>query len=478
MRCEWWTTTRTTDDADNAFERAFASQSEHLMELLGLARCEASASFKERILCGPSLRDAFVATDVRKIRCLLRIFGAMTPFEATAPSFLNFESGSRYGRTRADAIAFTCLVEQAKVSSACRSPSLEKHWISALKDASIDDQINVLLAAGGIPSLAREKTWLLMNAIIENKSLRLTLLLACVPPSYPIDFKYFESTEPMILVLRAVVNAEVFVSPLCCAIIFQRHQMIKELLLAGAPVNAHGSSLGLLPLHFAAMADSFEIFDCLESHGADLEVRDTTGRNMIDILIATKIVGGRRRPEKSLSNYLIKNHELYSHYLWGAQLKALYLSSPRRIVLGDAGLLDWPEDKQWEKGTWRRRFLAAKPASVLGSAPQDLRERKNVCLKQTCISVREQSPPNRAGKYMNEGIHIYKWITSYKCEQIHHFKLEVWAVSFKYWVDIMPQMSIPSQSVVPQFTLLDSSFLFPKRALEFCCTSTKLYFNN
>lgn len=79
MRCELWTTTRTVDDAANAFERAFASQSEHLMELLGLARCEASASFKERILCGPNLRDAFAATDVRKIRCLLRIFGATTP---------------------------------------------------------------------------------------------------------------------------------------------------------------------------------------------------------------------------------------------------------------------------------------------------------------------------------------------------------------------------------------------------------------
>lgn len=254
---------------------------------------------------------------------------------------LSFESRIRYAHTRADAIAFRCLVEQAKVSSARRSASLEKHWISALKDASIDDQINVLLAAGGIPSLVREKTWLLMNTIIENKSLRLTLLLkACVPPSYSIDFKYFESTEPMILMLRKVVNAEVFVSPLCCAIIFQRHQMIKELLLAGAPVNAHGSILRLAPLHFAVMADSLEVFDCLESHGADLEVRDTTGRNMIDIVIATKIVGGIWRPEKSLFNYLIKHHESYSHYSWGAQLKALYLSSPRSIALRDAGLLD------------------------------------------------------------------------------------------------------------------------------------------
>lgn len=38
------------------------------------------------------------------------------------------------------------------------------------------------------------------------------------------------------------------------------------------------------------------------------------------------------------------------------------------------------------KGTWRRRFLAAKSASVLGSASQYLRERRNVCLKQNCIS--------------------------------------------------------------------------------------------
>lgn len=343
MRRELWTTTKTVDDAANAFERAFASQSEHLMELLGLASCQASASFKERILLGSSLRDAFAAPDVLKIRCLLRIFGA------TTSSFWNVPSRIYYARTRAaaDASAFSYLVEQAKVSSACRSASLETHWISALKDASIDDQINVLLAAGRIPSLARENTWLSMNAIIENKSLRLTLLVkACVPLSYSIDFKHFEGTEPIILTLRKTVTPEGFVSPLCCAVIFERHQMIKELLVAGAPVNAHGSSLGLAPLHFAAMADSLEGFKCLESHGADLELRDTTGRNMIDMVIATKLVGNMWRPDKSLFYYLIKHHKSYSHYSWGTQLKALYISSPRSVALRDAGLLDCPGDKQ------------------------------------------------------------------------------------------------------------------------------------
>jgi hypothetical protein len=49
--------------------------------------------------------------------------------------------------------------------------------------------------------------------------------------------------------------------------------------------------MGFAPLHFAAMADSLEVFDCLESHGAGLEVRDTAGRNMIDISVATKLFG-------------------------------------------------------------------------------------------------------------------------------------------------------------------------------------------
>ncbi len=117
-----------------------------------------------------------------------------------------------------------------------------------------------------------------MNANIENRSPRLTLVIkACVPLSYSTDFKHLEGTDPIIYALTTTVTPEVFVSPLCCAVVFEKHQMIKELLVAGAPIIAHGSSSGLTPLHFAAMADSLEHFKCLESHGTDLELRDTTG---------------------------------------------------------------------------------------------------------------------------------------------------------------------------------------------------------
>jgi hypothetical protein len=98
--------------------------------------------------------------------------------------------------------------------------------LPALKDASIENQISVLLAVGGIPSLASERMWLKMNEFIENKSLRLSpLFKACVPLSYSIYLKHSMGTEQMILTLRKGITPEVFVTPLCCAIIFERYQI-------------------------------------------------------------------------------------------------------------------------------------------------------------------------------------------------------------------------------------------------------------
>jgi hypothetical protein len=54
-----------------------------------------------------------------------------------------------------------------------------------------------------------------------------------------------------------------------------------------------------------------KFFDCLESHGADLEVRDTTGRNIIGISVAIKLVGVMWGPDKSLFDNLMKRHESY-----------------------------------------------------------------------------------------------------------------------------------------------------------------------
>jgi hypothetical protein len=95
-----------------------------------------------------------------------------------------------------------------------------------------------------------------MNAFIENKSLCLSVLFkACVPLSNYIDFKQFEGTEPMIFKLRKAVTPEVFVSPLCCAIIFGASND-QGTACSWRPRKCAWLHLGLAPFHIAVMADS------------------------------------------------------------------------------------------------------------------------------------------------------------------------------------------------------------------------------
>jgi hypothetical protein len=143
----------------NALEMAFHSKSEHLMGLLASVGCNVSASFKEDLLQGPVLREAFKSTDIGRIRCSLRIFGATTSSLSDLERRLY---GSIDGLTT-DASALASLLEVAmnnpddfvSISALAKvtwDPGLRSHWIWALEDASIYDHINILLAVGTKPS--------------------------------------------------------------------------------------------------------------------------------------------------------------------------------------------------------------------------------------------------------------------------------------------------------------------------------------
>jgi hypothetical protein len=73
----------------------------------------------------------------------------------------------------------------------------------------------------------------------------------------------------------------------------------------------------LAPIHFAAMSDSLEAFKCLESHGANLSLRDGSGRDMMYYLLNND---ARRKLDKSLLHYLAEHRESYLQYSWSRNL--------------------------------------------------------------------------------------------------------------------------------------------------------------
>lgn len=304
-------------DAARALETAFSSESEDLMDILVSVGCKPSESFKKTLLYGPVLGKAFESSNVKKIRCCLRIFGA------TASSLSGIESHFNKLATRAgaDTQALNFAVNFAKAGFST-SYHPQDHWIWALKAA---DRVDVLLAAGGIPSPV-DSSELLLEAIMDGRYGRLNLLLKA---GVSIQGQYRDLTEKQVQAIkrvsaRLVPHLLLFeeeltsISPLCYAILHERHQMIEHLAAAGASVNEPGCNLGLAPIHFAAIADSLDGFKCLKRLGANLELTDDKGRNITDFLVSQ---GARRTPENSLFNYLITHPDLCSLYSWGAAMK-------------------------------------------------------------------------------------------------------------------------------------------------------------
>jgi hypothetical protein len=115
--------------------------------------------------------------------------------------------------------------------------------------------------------------------------------------------------------------AEFKISPLCCAVLYERHEMIESLIQAGADVDEVGCIWGLAPLHVAVIADSVQAFKCLEGHGANLELRDVRGQSIIDLIKST--LNGSK-DEESLYHYLVTNYNSYLRYSWCAALKRLW----------------------------------------------------------------------------------------------------------------------------------------------------------
>jgi hypothetical protein len=199
---------------------------------------------------------------------------------------------------------------------------LEYHWIWTLRDCSIDDQINVLLAAGVNLSTLIRRGWckyLLFDAIIEDKPIRLELLLrggvniggllAWLAKDQVDALTQFSQFGA-----KRLLN-ESKLSPLCFAILYERSHMIERLLASGGSVDGHYPGRELAPIHFAAMLDSLESFKCLESNGADLSLTDGRGRNMMYYLFNND---ARRALDKSLLRYLVQHRNSYLRYSWSS----------------------------------------------------------------------------------------------------------------------------------------------------------------
>jgi hypothetical protein len=310
MRSELWAATKITDAPSNALEMAFLSKSEHLMDLLASIGFEASASFKKRLLLGSSLREAFKSTDVEIIRCYLRIFGATKSSLSNIEYYLHEPSGSTGA---ADIQALEVLVHFGANSTSSGAGPLGSHWISTLRDASIDDQINVLLAGRCLYTFHDRR--LLFDAIIEDKPIRLDLLLQKGVDIYGQwgRLTYEQSSAIEILRQPSRIDIPAELSPLCCAILCDRDHMINRLLAEGASVDSPCPSRKLAPIHFAAMSDSLEAFKCLESHGANLSQTDGNGRDMMSYLLYND---AGKALHKSLLHYLVKHRKSYLQYAW------------------------------------------------------------------------------------------------------------------------------------------------------------------
>jgi hypothetical protein len=319
MRRELWAATKITDTPSKALEMAFLSKSEHLMDLLASIGFEASALFKERLLLGSSLLEALKSTDVENVRCFLRIFGATKASLSNIERYIHETSGSTHD---ADARILEFLVDSATNSTSSGARPFESHWIWTLGDRSIEDQINVLLAAGVYLYTFHDSTQgrrLLFDTIIEDKPIRLDLLLQ---NGMNISSQWGLVTDKQVNLLtqihqlsRTCILNERYLSPLCFAVLYDRNHMIERLLAGGGYVDGNRPDRELAPIHFAAMLDSLESFKCLESHGADLSQTDGKGRDMMYYLLGDN---PRRELDKSLLHYLVEHRNSYLQYSWSS----------------------------------------------------------------------------------------------------------------------------------------------------------------
>jgi hypothetical protein len=163
----------------------------------------------------------------------------------------------------------------------------------------------------------------LFDAIIKDKLVRLDLLLKTGVPllsqwRYGLKAAEIDALLPSSSLWRDILYTELL-SPLCCAVVYGRNSMLEGLLSAGASANEPGSNLALAPIHFAALSDSLEAFKILENHGADLEMKDRRGQNMVDLALGS--VPRTTLPEKPLFHYLRTHIDSYLQYSWGDTLQ-------------------------------------------------------------------------------------------------------------------------------------------------------------
>jgi hypothetical protein len=239
-----------------------------------LASCKVSPFIRETLLYSPILKEAFESTDVKTIRCCLRIFGATTSSLWGVGSCIVSEPvGRRITDTRALSYAVTSAADESGFATyGTYTPARQSHWIWTVEGANSQDHIDIILAAGGVPS-PKDISWLLWEAITEDRYGRLNMLLNAGVSIYG---QYHHLTDKQVQAMNLLYSGPkialsemmlTFISPLCCAILCGRQQMVERLVVAGASINEEaGADLRLAPIHFAALSDSLEAFKFLESH--------------------------------------------------------------------------------------------------------------------------------------------------------------------------------------------------------------------
>jgi hypothetical protein len=278
-----WMTTTCYGIICNAVELAALSGSEKVMKILASAGCKISDEFKTNVLRKLRLRHVIQDGDIKRLRSLLRIYGA------SDSSLTNIEIGlgSPEERHHKDAEALSYAIWSLSQRNLSFFGNAETHWVWSIKDTGCQAVIDLLIAAGAKPKID-DAARLLRDAVEGNRRARIHLLLESkLYPRKSIQYansfvNLGERSTKICERLRIKAPTEEVTLPiLSLAILCYKVEIAELLLLSGASHSQPDTWLGFSALQFAVLAGSTQLFRLVHKHGASLNIRTPSGQDII-----------------------------------------------------------------------------------------------------------------------------------------------------------------------------------------------------
>jgi len=278
-----WMSTTCYGIVCNAVELAALSGSEKVMKILASAGCRISDEFKTNVLRKLRLRRVIQDGDIRRLRSLLRVYGA------SDASLTNIEVGlgNPEERHHKDAEALSYAISALSRGHLSFFGNVETHWAWCVKDTGCQTIIDLLIAAGAKPKID-DAARLLRDAVEGDRRARIHLLLESklypqISIQYANSFVHLGERSKKIcerLRIQAPI-AEVTLPILSWAILYHRVKIAELLLLSGASLTQPDTWLGFSALQFAVLAGSTQLFRLVHMHGASLNIRTPSGQDII-----------------------------------------------------------------------------------------------------------------------------------------------------------------------------------------------------